>query len=270
MKTRIITAAVAIPLLLIVLLVLPSVFTAIMVGGMCAIAAYELLYGTGLVRHVRLVAYTAVETFWIAIWCWLGSPREWGILGMILFLIPLFAELMASHVKIRFDRIAVCFFGGLILPYLLCSMVRISVMNQGKFLILIPFIIAFIADSGAYFAGRFFGKHKMAPVISPHKTVEGAVGGILASMLGMLLYGLILQLFGFKVNYLYAVLYGILGAVGGEFGDLCFSAIKRQTGIKDFGTMLPGHGGILDRFDSMVIVAPLAEMLIMLLPVVTK
>jgi len=132
-------------------------------------------------------------------------------------------------------------------------------------------VLAFLSDTGAYFTGLKFGKHKLAPVISPKKTIEGVVGGVLGAILGMIIYCLVLRMaFGFQVNYLYAVLYGIVGSAAGVFGDLCFSVIKRQTQIKDYGNLFPGHGGILDRFDSMMVVAPLVEILMMLLPVAVK
>ena len=87
----------------------------------------------------------------------------------------------------------------------------------------------------------------------------------------MIIYGLILQYsFDFNVNYLAAILYGVIGSIAGVFGDLCFSTIKRQTGIKDYGNLIPGHGGILDRFDSTTIIAPLVEILLILLPVAVK
>ena len=114
-----------------------------------------------------------------------------------------------------------------------------------------------------------FGKHKLAPVISPNKSVEGVAGGIVAAMLGMLIYAVVLQLvFRFQVDYGATMLYGLVGSAVGVFGDLCFSVVKRMSGIKDFGTLLPGHGGFYDRFDSMVTVAPLVEALILLMPVV--
>ena len=132
-------------------------------------------------------------------------------------------------------------------------------------------MLAFLSDTGAYFAGLKFGKHKLAPVISPKKTVEGVVGGVLGAVLGMVIYCAVLNLgFQFRVNYLYAVVYGILGSAAGVFGDLCFSVIKRQTGIKDYGNLFPGHGGILDRFDSMMVVAPLVEVLMLIIPVVVR
>ena len=93
------------------------------------------------------------------------------------------------------------------------------------------------------------------------------MGGIVAAIVGMLIYCFVLQVcFKLRTNYLAALLYGILGACGGVFGDLCFSVVKRQTGVKDYGNLIPGHGGILDRFDSMMVVGPLAEILLLLIP----
>ena len=143
--------------------------------------------------------------------------------------------------------------------------------TTGRYFILIPFILAFLSDSGAYFAGCYLGKHKLAPAISPKKTIEGAIGGVLAAVAFMLLYTLILQLaFDFKVNYGFALIYGVVGSVASVFGDLCFSVIKRQTGIKDYGNLIPGHGGVLDRFDSMIIVAPVTEAMLILIPLAVK
>lgn len=271
MKTRVIVAAVLTPLLLIVVLFLPKVVTAVLFGLVCAMMVYELLHSTALVRHARLTVYAMVMAFMVSIWSFLDMPYAWGVLGLLVYFSALFAELMASHVKVRFDRISVCFVAGVLLPYLLTSLVRIHAVKEGRFLIMIPFVVAWLSDSGAYFAGRAFGQHKLAPVISPKKTIEGMVGGILTAMTGMVVYMLILNLFfGFKVNYLYALVYGLGGALGGVFGDLCFSVIKRQTGIKDFSKLIPGHGGMLDRFDSMIVVGPLVEALLLLIPVAVR
>lgn len=271
MKTRVIAAVALLPLLLIVILVLPEIFTAILAGLMMSIAAYELLYGTGLVRHSRLIVYSMLMAFLVALWSYFGAQQKYALNGVILFWVALFSEMMASHVKLNFDKTAMCIVAGLLIPYVFTSLVRIHNMVSGRFLILIPFVLAFLSDTGAYFAGRAFGQHKLAPVISPHKTIEGVFGGVLAAMLGMLLYCFILQVgFKFRVNYGFALVYGLLGSLGGVFGDLSFSVIKRQTGIKDYGNLIPGHGGILDRFDSMMIVGPLTEALLLLLPVVVK
>jgi len=271
MVTRILAAVVLLPILLAIVLLLPSIFTAILFGAMAAIAAWELLWGTGFVKHPRLVAYAAVFAFLAALWSNLGAGYVWALLGVLVLVILLFMEIMLSDMKLPFDKVVVCLAAGILIPFLFTSLVRLHSGANGKFVILIPFVLAFISDSGAYFAGHFLGKHKLAPRISPKKTVEGAVGGILGAIVGMMIYCLVLQLaFDFTVNYLAAAVYGLLGSLAGVFGDLCFSTIKRQTGIKDYGNLIPGHGGILDRFDSMMIIGPLVEILMILWPVVMK
>ena len=269
MKTRLISAAVLLPIFFIVIYALPDIVFAILVALFCGLASFELLRGTGLVRHPRLLIYTAVMAMLVPIWCYFEMPYAWGILGILAFVIVLFSEMMADHVKIRMEMLGLCFAAALLIPFLLSALVRIQIQRMGNYWIMIPLLLAFVPDSGAYFAGTFFGRHKLAPVISPKKTVEGVLGGVLVSVLGMLIYGLIVQLFfDRQVNYIYILIYGVAGAVTAVVGDLCFSAIKRQTGIKDYGNLIPGHGGILDRFDSMILVAPLAEALLELLPAV--
>lgn len=267
MKTRIIAAVVLLPLLLLIVLAAPKVFTAILFGAMAAIAAYELLTGTGLVKHIRLNIYAMVMALWCALWSGLGLGYSWLLLSILLYWVVLMAEVMVSQMKLSFQSVAVCIVAGVILPLLLSSLVRIHSWEKGRHFIFVPFVFAFLSDTGAYFAGLSFGKHKLAPVISPKKTVEGMVGGVLATILGMVIYCVVLQ-FGFKMqaNYLLAVVYGLVGSVTSVFGDLCFSVVKRQTGIKDYGNLIPGHGGILDRFDSMMLAGPLAEVLLLLLP----
>ena len=268
MKMRVLAAVALIPVLLAVILDAPPVLTAILCGVVCAIAAAELLTGTRLVKQSRLVAYSVLAAFIVPIWCYFGMDHAWGLLGIILYVSVLFAEILASHGKLRVERIAMSAVAGLLIPYMLSALVRIMGMYEGRKLILIPFILAFLSDSGAYFVGCAWGKHKLAPNISPKKSIEGVVGGVAAAVIGMLLYCLICALaFENQVNYAYAITYGVIGSLAGVVGDLCFSAIKRQTGIKDYGKLIPGHGGALDRFDSMIIVAPLVEALLLLLPV---
>lgn len=267
MKTRIFAAVILLPLLLAVLIFLPPWATALLLAAMSAVAAFELVKGTGLVKHSRLVAYTVIAAALVGIWCGFGKPYLWGYAGMLLFSFVMFGELLFAKTKLPFETVLVCFAGGLLVPYLLCAIVRIRSMEQGAFYVLMPFMLAFLSDSGAYFAGIFLGKHKLAPQISPKKTVEGMAGGIAAAILGTFLFGFVLsKAFGFRVNYLYGIVYGVAGSLASVLGDLTFSVIKRQTGIKDFGKLIPGHGGILDRFDSMTVVGPVTELLLLILP----
>ena len=269
MKTRIRTAVILLPVLMLVIWVLPKIVAAVLVGAMGAVAGYELLVSAGYVRHKRLMIYCAVAAFGVALWSHFGAEQVWGTLGLMVFVGVLFVEMMCNHVKVRFEKLCICLMAGIVVPYLLSALVRILGTYTGRYTIAIPFLMAFLSDSGAYFAGKYLGRHKLAPVVSPNKTVEGALGGLLVALLAMGLYAVILDLaFGRTVDYGLALLYGFLGTGADIFGDLMFSAIKRQVGIKDYGTLFPGHGGILDRFDSLVMVAPLMEVLLILLPVV--
>ncbi|MBR3950170.1 MAG: phosphatidate cytidylyltransferase [Oscillospiraceae bacterium] len=269
MKTRILAAAVLVPALFLVMLVLPKELAAVIMGILQAIAAYELLYRTKLVTKPRLVIYSALMAFAIAIWSFYEAVHAYFVLMMLAYFLLMFSEMMRDHVKMRFETLSMCFVGGLVVPYLMSSVVRILSGNTGRYVVLLPFLIACCCDAGAYFVGIRFGKHKLAPVVSPNKTIEGALGGIAAGILAMLLYAFILDVpLRFDVDYGAAMVYGILGCLVGELGDLCFSVIKRQTGIKDYGNLIPGHGGVLDRFDSILAVAPLVEALLLMMPVI--
>jgi phosphatidate cytidylyltransferase len=271
MKIRTIAAFALLPFVILIALLAPKIITALCLGIMCAISAYEMLHTTKLVRHPRMLIYTMVVAFLISIWSYMGSEPVLASVIAFVFFTMLLAEVMLSGMKIPYSRVCLCFTSGLVLPYMLCAIVRILVQPDGRYFILLPFAVAFISDSFAYLVGVRFGKRKLAPVISPNKSIEGVIGGTTVTIIGLVIYGLVLQFgFGFRVNYLYAAIYAIVGSAAGVFGDLCFSVIKRQTGIKDYGNLIPGHGGILDRFDSMITVAPLIEALLFLMPIAVK
>ena len=270
MKTRILAAVVLVPVLLVLVLFAPKMFSAVIFSILMAIGAYELLYRTHLVQRPRLVLYSCAMAFGITMWSYAGAVHAYFLLALMAFTFLLFAEMMMDHVKVRIEMIGLCYFAGVIVPFLLGSLIRILTLQIGRYVILIPFVVAFMSDAGAYFVGIKFGRHKLAPVVSPNKTIEGALGGLVSAMAGMLIYTLILDLFfaQLQLNYGMAILYGLCGSLVGIFGDLCFSIIKRQTGIKDYGNLIPGHGGVLDRFDSLMMVAPLMESLLLIAPVV--
>lgn len=268
MKKRSLTALITVPLLLTVLFLLPKIFTAILLSLLSAIAALELLHNTKFIEHKRLQVYSVIYAAAIPFWCYFGMEHAWTVGGVLVYFVILFLEVMESRLQLRFDKIAMCAVSALLIPYMLCSILRIMMTDTGRYLVLIPFAVGFLSDTGAYFIGCRFGKHKLAPSISPKKTVEGVVGGVAFALIGMVIYALVLQLLQLQVNYFAAIIYAVIGSVFGVFGDLCLSTIKRQAGIKDFGYVFPGHGGVLDRFDSMLLVAPLIELLLIILPMV--
>lgn len=138
----------------------------------------------------------------------------------------------------------------------------VEIRNFGKsfgiFLSLLSLGIAWSCDMGAYFCGKFFGKNKMCPQVSPKKTIEGAIGGVVSSLIYSFTLCICSQ-YLFKIqgiNYFNVFLLSVIGAPIAILGDLCFSLIKRLLSIKDFGNIIPGHGGVLDRFDSVIFVSP--------------
>ena len=154
MKTRVITAAVLVPVLLILVLAAPKILAALVFGLMMSIAAYELLYGTGLVTHRRLVIYSAVMAFLVSLWSYAGAVHAYAVLGILVFVMVLFVEMMLDHVKVRFSMISASMVAGIIVPYLLTALIRILMMKIGRYVIMVPFVVAFLNDAGAYFAGK--------------------------------------------------------------------------------------------------------------------
>ena len=268
MKLRILIAVILLPIMLFIMLGLDPIVSVFIVACLCAIATFELLYNTRFVQNFRMIAYSMIMSFLIAFWGYYGSPYPIALGGIIIFCALMFAEMLHSRGQLHFSKACICFMAAIVIPYMLSSIGRIMAMERCRNYILLPFAITFVSDSGAYFVGIFFGKHKLAPKISPKKTVEGLFGGIAAGILSAVVYAVVLRYFyHMSVNYWYAVIIGAVGALASTFGDLCFSAIKRQAEIKDFGNLIPGHGGVLDRFDSMVFVGPMVELLLLMIPV---
>lgn len=136
---------------------------------------------------------------------------------------------------------------------------------MGNYLYMLIFLGAWATDAGAYFVGVAIGKHKLIPGVSPNKTVEGAIGGVLGCAVGYAIYGAVLSIaYDVKVNWAMLMTLAVIIAVVDQFGDLIASYIKREQGIKDFGTIFPGHGGVLDRFDSIIAIAPVIYIFSML------
>jgi phosphatidate cytidylyltransferase len=173
--------------------------------------------------------------------------------GTLCFLAAIFA--FGTERQLRFADLMAALFGALAIP---ASFACLSLLRQtSAALTLTPFVAAFCSDSLALFAGMAFGKHKLAPHVSPKKTVEGSVGGFLGAVLGMLVFNLVIRALGQAALPLPEILLmGLLGSFMGQLGDLSFSVVKREFGVKDYGNLIPGHGGVLDRFDSVTFVTP--------------
>lgn len=270
MKRRTLVALALLPPFLLILLVCPPWVTAVLTAALSVVAVYELLETAGLARHhLRLQLYSAIAAVGVCVWCACGSPAIWGTALLLVYFCAIFGELLAAHTSLLFPKACAAAFSGLVVPYFLSSLTKILMMTNGRFYIIAALIMAFGSDTGAYFVGVLFGKRKLAPLISPKKTVEGFAGGIFSSVLLMLIYAIVIRFaFGYDVSFGASVLYGVLGSLASVMGDLTFSVIKRQSGIKDYGNLMPGHGGVLDRFDSVIVAAPLAELLAAAIPMI--
>ena len=276
MLKRILVGIVFLPIVFVVLFVLPSLWTAIMVAFIASLAAYELLRATRVAHHNRMYFYTSLSAALVPAGCYLAGSL-WQVSAMVpvllcglLLMCALFVEAILrfdSEDTIPLEHLMVCMFAGVMIPAFLSCLIQLRMMEHGKYMVLLPIICAFLTDSGAYFVGMFFGKHRGITKVSPNKSLEGYIGGIVAGALFMLLYGVVLQRFaGIVPSFPVMAVYGLFGSAVTELGDLSFSLIKRQYGVKDYGNLLPGHGGMLDRFDSMIFAAPALWTLFELFP----
>ena len=276
MKERVLFGVVGAVAVLLALYVFPSIVLELAVAVLGVFATWEVLGTTKLVHNRLELLLCLLVSLGLGVGHLSLLPLEVTAVAQGLVFVLLagsFAIELKFHERMNAAQVAWGFFGALLVPYLLLSLVRIFQMDFlppigdtdlriGQFIVLLPLLAAWGADTCALFAGMAFGKHKLAPVVSPKKTVEGAVGGVVGGALLVLLAALLLNIFlDLDMPIWTAVLLGGAGAVLGEIGDLSFSVIKRQTGIKDYGHIFPGHGGVLDRFDSVLFVAPFAEIL---------
>jgi phosphatidate cytidylyltransferase len=185
------------------------------------------------------------------------NPRA-VLIGAFLVLLILFCYVVFLHSKYNVSDIAATVFGVWYIVFLISFVILIRNMNNGFYYVWLIFIGAFATDTFAYFTGYFFGKHKLMPEISPKKTVEGSIGGIIGCAVVMGAYGIYLINNGSAngVALYHFVVLGLICGVISQIGDWSASAIKRYVNIKDFGNIMPGHGGALDRFDSILFTAP--------------
>ena len=272
MKKRVIFGVVGLIFVLLALYRFPPIVLEAALAALSALATYELLGSTRLVRDRVMLALAVLYslTYAFSLSTLAKAQPYSAMLSHILltvFLLALFARLLQKHATVGAQEAACAAFGGICLPYLLLSLIRIFQIPQiGPFLVLLPLVAAWGSDTCALFAGILFGKHKLAPVVSPKKTVEGAVGGVVGATVIMLAVVAVFNRFTpVDIPFFAAAVLGAVGAVIGQLGDLTFSVIKRQTGIKDYGHIFPGHGGVLDRFDSVIFVAPVVELVLQLL-----
>ncbi|MBQ3551066.1 MAG: phosphatidate cytidylyltransferase [Clostridia bacterium] len=283
MKTRIISGAVGIIIFaaaIVASLTIDTVIMHVLLAVVGCIGVYEALKTTGYVKSkfllVSSIVYAAITPF-VYSFDMLG-PKFIGVdmpikheICLILYAVVIFTISMFRHNEIKPLEVTYAFAATVAITYAFWSLAAVfsNPDGNGLFYLIIVVIAAWGCDTGAYFSGYFFGKHKMAPEISPKKTVEGAIGGVITDVLLMFVACLIFhEITGKTANLITILCATPFLALAGMMGDLIFSYIKRDCGIKDYGKLMPGHGGVLDRFDSVAVVAPLVYLVVEHLPMV--
>ena len=259
MKARVLFGVFGFAFVLLALYVFPPIVLELVVAALCVFATYEVLGSTKLVRnHLELLLAMAVSLgLAVGHFSILPLRLESVMQGLVLVLLfGSFAIELKYHDVMKASQVSWAFFGGLAVPYLLLSLLRIFQMHyhHGSFIVLLPLLAAWGADTCALFSGMLFGKHKLAPVVSPKKTVEGAVFGVIGGTLaGLVCRAVFVYVFHMQMPGIPATIaLGLIGSAAGEIGDLAASLLKRHSGIKDYGHIFPGHGGVMDRFDSVI------------------
>src|SRR5574344_500517 len=253
---RIISALVMLPIVLIIFILCNKYVVDIFVSIIAVRCIYELFHAFEQKGHhpVRWIGYVAA----IAI-CFLHIIPKEHILILIgalisLSILILFVLVILKKNEINVVDIAITFFGVCYIALFLMFLPIIREMENGTWLIWYVFITSWMTDVFAYSVGIRLGKHHFTE-ISPNKTIEGCIGGTIGSLLCVIAYTLILNhFFGFSINYIVISILGIALSIIGQIGDLAASAIKRYAGIKDYSNLIPGHGGMLDRIDSVIFI----------------
>lgn len=265
--TRILTSIVGILIMIPICIFSHTAIWPLVLSAFTLIAVHEILSCIESAKE-RYLSVPAYLFSFLPILCWLLTVRLGWVenmyqcifffAGIYVFAVQVSACLAGN--RIPSERVYSSI--GLVLYVVIC-MTAISQIryldngnDEGKYIYLLIFFGGWISDTFAYFTGRFLGKHKLCPSISPKKTIEGSIGGVLANIIVFAGYALVLRSqFEIQANVIFFGILGALFSVVGQFGDLFASCIKRHYGIKDYGKMFPGHGGVLDRFDSTLAIA---------------
>ena len=228
---------------------------------------------TIILYYTMLLFFELMQLFPKNIVDWLyasnGFFTYYSVLFLLIFMIGVVGILCAyifSYPKFHINQVAGGIFGLIYTSFMMSFIYYTREMPNGKFFVWLIFITSWVADTCAYFVGSAIGKHKMTPNLSPKKSWEGAVGGILGSGIASTIFGIV-YVNVYDLSYIQLPIFAVIGCIGAFIamcGDLVASAVKRNNNVKDYGNVIPGHGGILDRFDSVLFTAPMIYFMLFL------
>ena len=259
MKSRILVSVVGIPVLVWVVLCAPTFFIALALMALAGIGAYEMMKCVG--GEKPLLGLTVLFAMMSVLWHY--SRPEYITLLWTTYVVAAFIYAIVKAGEVKFQQIMAGIFSAVIIPYSFSAFLRIEATGIHRAYLLLPFILSFACDTFAYFTGLAIGKHKLAPKVSPKKTIEGSIGGICGNVVCGCIFAFVMdRFFGAGIGYGPMIILALCCAVVAQVGDLSFSLIKREFGVKDYGKLFLEHGGVLDRFDSVLFVTPVIEIVL--------
>ena len=273
MKTRILTALVMAVVGIPLLIFSKYIIYPIAAGILAVFSIYEMAGVIGVRKNLALTVPTYLVALATPISAYFFSDRVTDFIFAVLLVIVavmlyMFGYAVVMRGELKFADVATHFTTFAYITVAFTSITLVRYLPYGVYCFALVFVGSWVSDVFAYFVGRAIGKHKMIPEISPKKTWEGAIGGVFFTVIAFLVYGVIVSLVTTEVrpNYIVLAVLGLLLSIVSIFGDLIASLIKREHGAKDYGSIFPGHGGVLDRFDSALAVAPVLFAICMLFP----
>ncbi|MCQ2432272.1 MAG: phosphatidate cytidylyltransferase [Clostridia bacterium] len=255
MKTRVITAVVMALVLAPAFLFSGTYLYPVLFALVSGLGCFEMVRCIGIHKNLFVTIPAVLLGTAMPVIARVFPERCFDILSIAsaIFMFWLFSVSLFSHGKLPIDTTGMAFLGLFYVIWGFGLLILLRGIPHGQYLFCLPYIGAWVSDTFAYFTGRAFGRHKLIPDVSPKKTVEGAIGGIVFAMLSFVLFGFVAsKLGGGEPHYLALFLLGLPVSLVSIVGDLVMSLVKRRYGVKDYGKLFPGHGGVLDRFDSVL------------------
>ncbi len=269
LKVRLSSAAILVALLMLVTFAPPWVFT-IAVCAVCLIVLHEIMvtFKQETKRSIVVIDFVFALLYMVTAFLKQTDTNDYVSMLTVLFVMTLLIVSVINHKEINFNDVCASLF---LVLYSVLFLMPLSIMRHqenGLALVFLAFIGAWLPDTAAYFAGSLFGKRKLIEEISPNKTVAGAIGAVVGSVISFMIYGIILSFMGFAVSFVRIFVLSLICGVVAQFGDLSASMMKRAYKAKDFSNLIPGHGGLVDRVDSLIFVTPVVYYFITYFPVI--
>ena len=268
MKERLLSSVIYFSLLLCILLINNKIVDSILITLVSVISMHEYIKCFRQKGYHPISAIGYISCFGIFL---MGINIDYYTKMLMLrifvpaILITMFLYIIIKNLDITVIDIAITLLSIVYIPFLFSFVKLILSMEYGRVYIWLVLLGAFMSDIFGYLIGRRFGKHKLCPKISPKKSKEGATAGVIGVIISYVIFTIVAnRIFGMNINMVVMIVASVVISIAGQFGDLAASSIKRFCGVKDFGSIMPGHGGILDRCDSMLFVAPLVYILLKL------